>query len=242
MRNNNKLKSICLAIFPLVLACLTCLCILKIFFLQGHLTIDYTIQYALYSLLIIVCAFFAMEKYFKGNWFFLLLIPIAILMTGNWLALTGFVVFMLASMGGGLFIEELLIDRKKHSIVSNTIYALFIGLSVNAFIVYILLHFYVNYTSIYYLFFLSEILIARKALVSFFIMIKSRARNYKFSWGQKTIAIAMLFYIFYALVPIYAYDDLVSHLFICKFTSVHHYWKFTPLFIPALDIAIIPTR
>lgn len=197
-----------------------------------------TLFYAAVSILIILIFFFLFEKALKKSFYILFLTPFIILISGKGQALMAVSIFALANLGLGITLYN--VFRPPREIcVQGIIFPLFLGGSINSILIWIGMHFQVNYQVVYYLFFLFQIFIFRNQLLIAFREKRREIKN-ELSLGEKIIFIAGVFFVFYALVPSYLCDDLIRHLYIPKYVFLNGFWDFDPRFIYSLDLAIIP--
>jgi len=197
-----------------------------------------TLFYAAVSILIILTFFFLFEKALKKSFYILFLTPFIILISGKGQALIAVSIFALANLGLGITIYSVLRPPRRIC-VQGIIFPLFLGGSINSILIWVGMHFKVNFQLAYYLFFLLQIFIFRNELLTCFREIRGKIRD-ELSWGQKIIFITGAFFVFYALVPSYLCDDLIRHLYIPKYVLLNGFWDFNPRFIYSLDLAIIP--
>ena len=119
-----------------------------------------TLFYAAISILIILTFFFLFEKALKKGFYILFLTPFIILISGKGLALIAVSIFALANLGLGIAFYNLFYQSKEIHI-QKIIFPLFLGGSINSILIWVGMHFKVNYQVIYYSFFLLQIFIFR---------------------------------------------------------------------------------
>ncbi len=201
---------------------------------------SYSFLFSSLTLIIILLSFYWMGKLRKQGWLLsYLFVPIIIITTGNGNALCAILVFLSANLLIGFALLQLI---KFNRPIDHWYLQLsfFIGLCLNAYIVWIISHFRVNYTVIYYLYFIAQIFYTKEFIPIVYNSVKKSFLSQKTNTGQMVIAIAILYYIFYTLVPQYQFDELIRYLYIAKFVKIQGFWSFDPSFTLSLDLAIIP--
>jgi Dolichyl-phosphate-mannose-protein mannosyltransferase len=197
-----------------------------------------TIKHAVFSISLILGLFAGLEYKWQRGFWIMLLIPVVVVITGKGLALLAVSVFVLASLGMGLWLYPILNGKQKADEAACPAYAFFLGLGLNGMLIWVAMHFRINFMPVYYGFCILEVFLFHKQLLSLKKQMVSLWQTP--SAGQKLLVIAGLFYCFYALVPYYLYDDILCHLYVPKFVKLNGFWNFHPSFSNALDLAIIP--
>ncbi len=131
--------------------------------------------------------------------------------------------FSLDPPAGGLGIAMTLLKQALRYFIS-----LFLGLGINSYLIWLLMHFRVNYLYTYYLLFLFEIWLFRARLVDGYLKYRQKFVSYRLSPGQKILILAGAVHLFYALVSNYLWDDMIAHLYIPKVVSLYNIFDFNP--------------
>jgi len=185
---------------------------------------------ALFLLGIIVVMVF-LNREFKNGFLVILLSPLLIILAGKYLALIGLFTFMLACLSLGLtlygFFSHGEMDTKKIS------FACLFGLAANSYLIWVAIHFKVNYPIVYYLFFGSQIFLLRRTLIINFRAVKNKMLTYNFTLPQKVLAVLMIVQVVYVLVPNYSSDELVAHFYVPKIVWLNGVFNFNPHYSPA---------
>jgi hypothetical protein len=232
-----------------MLIIVTCFSLFKIF---ENLTFDGTkqynlnyffinlksLQYSFISLSVIIMLTLVIEKKLYKHQYVIMAIPlIIILISGKINAFFAVFIFLLANLAAGISVSKYFNSEiNTQQIISS----IFIGCSINSILIWIALHFKINFTFTYYLFFLLEIFIFRKLLKECLSKINITNQSIHFNWSQKIIFISSCFTLIYTLVPGYLCDDLSIHLYIPKYVAIHGFFNFDPHYIISLDMSIIP--
>ncbi len=190
-------------------------------------------------LLVIVISFLILERKRMQGSYILLFIPLIILLSGKGLALVAITLFLLASIGLGKALSNLFNPSQRFDI-EKAIDSLFVGVSINSIVIWGAMHYRINFPFVYYFFFLLEAFIFGRSVRSFIKQVVEKLSAGQLSGGQKIIFVLGVFFIFYALVPYYLADDIARHLYIPKYVFLNGFWNFSPHFVHALDLSIIP--
>lgn len=194
--------------------------------------------FALIYLVLILSVFIILESKFKKGILTLLLIPVIIFLFGKISALIAVLTFLTAGFAVGSYLNKLF--PKSELTATKFGVSVYFGICLNSFLIWLVMHIKINYFAYYYLFFLLEILIFHKYLLTELSKFRINLPELKLSWGQKAIIISFVFFVFYPLVSYYQWDELVNHLYIPKYTSLHGLFHFSPLYPAVLDQSIIP--
>ena len=182
---------------------------------------------------------FLLEKTLKKGFYILVLLFLYIMISGKALALTSLMLFILANFGLGATIYSIF-HRSKKINTQMFVTSYFVGLGINGSLIWIANHFKVNFQYTYYLFYIAQIVIFHKSIYDAYSKARVKVQTGCFSWGQNTLFVLAVFYIVYALVPQYQWDELVKHLYTPKYVLLNGIWKFDPHFVISLEPAIIP--
>ncbi len=177
--------------------------------------------------------FFALKR----EYIILFLIPILILIKGEVVGLIGLVVWFLANHTTGMWIKDFLI-KKKNSLFQIFL-AQFLGMGVNAYLVWGIMHFPINYSWVYYLIFVFEIVLFRKHLIQFGKKLQSVILEFKPNWEIRIVLFFIIYFLVYSLSSYYNWDDIAKHLFIAKQTYLQGVFDFDPRYVVGLDTSII---
>jgi len=162
------------------------------------------------------------------------LLPVIVFTAGKGQALLSVLLVSAASTALGAFTYSRFAPNERG--VGAFCYSFFLGLALNALLLWICLHFHVNFPHTYTGLFLLEILVFGKTAYGYLFFREAEGWHA----GQSLLAAAAVFYVFYTLVPDYAWDDLIVHLHFPKQVALNGIMDFHPRFAPALDMAIIP--
>lgn len=168
----------------------------------------------------------------------LLAIPAAIVFSGRGEALVAVALFFFGTVSVGLRIVEF--SRWTARPFQVGLLALGLGMGVNAFLVWAMMHVPINTTAVYFALYVAEIAVGwtclrkwgKEAFHSLSNLHPTLAQMLLFLWAS----VVML----YALVPGFNYDELAVHLYVPHVVSLYRKFDFDPRYSLALDIAIIP--
>lgn len=167
----------------------------------------------------------------------LLVIPLMILVRGEWMALTGLIVWLLANQAVGLKIKSLF--NQKENTVFQSILAQFLGMVANGYLVWIMMHLPVNYNFVYYGVFLVEILILNSILSNWIGTQINNFKNNQWDWQTRIVVLFTIIFLVYSLTSYYNWDDLAKHLFIAKQVWLQGIFNFDPRYVVGLDTSIV---
>ena len=125
-----------------------------------------------------------------------------------------------------------------HLSFSGLILSWFLGGSANAYLVWIALHWKVNFSYIYFIFLLAEILILRRPLAEVLSIVVTRTKSFRFTPGQWTIVLWAVFMLPYALVPLLVGDEYSRHVFFPKQVALFGRHVFSPNNIWSIDTEV----
>ena len=168
--------------------------------------------------------------FFRKDLLILLLPAVIIILAGHAGALGGFLIQAAAGLAVGLPIYRRFGGREMPggNSLAGLILSWFLGSSINNYIVWIALHWDVNYSWIYFLFFLGEIALFRGPLLDEIMTFSRRAKSLRLAPGQWAIIGWAIFMLPYALVPLYVYDDCVRHILYPKQVALFGRHVFDP--------------
>jgi hypothetical protein len=192
------------------------------------------IEWGSSALALIVLSYVILERKWKKGRYVGLAVPLLIVLSGQAPALLSISIFACASLGVGLRIYRAFDARID---LQKVMVAFFIGVSVNSYLVWGLMHLPINYPAVYYAAFAAEIVLSGRSVRESITRVSFSA---ELGSALAVLAIAGAFFVSYALVPNYQADDVLVHLYIPKFVLLNGFWAFDPQFIPALDTAIVP--
>ncbi len=152
-------------------------------------------------------------------------------------ALAGFLIQTTAGLAVGIPLYKKLRGRGLPGETSfpGLILSWFLGGAVNSYIVWIALHWIVNHSYIYFVFFLAEIFILRRPLVEALAVAVKRVKSPRFTPGQWAIVFWAVFMLPYTLVPLLVGDDCSRHIFFPKQVALFGRHVFDPGNIWAID-------
>jgi hypothetical protein len=158
------------------------------------------------------------RKYLRNDWLILLVPTAMIICAGQAGALVGFLTQSVAGLAIGMPIYRRLRGGRMPSEISLTglLLSWFLGGSVNAYAVWIALHWKINFSYIYFGVALLEIGLCRRSLAKAFAFVSKDIKQVRFSPGQWGILLWTIFILPYALVPSYIFDDVWRHVFFPK--------------------------
>jgi len=188
-----------------------------------------TVKYIAVIFLSVVLLSVSLEKYGKG--IFIIFAPfVLVILAGKMIALFGLALFALASTALGLFLCEIFIAREK--MFYKMCYGVLTGITINSYLIWVALHFKVNYPFTYYLFLGAQVVIFRKTLLYNIRKITQNSQTYSFTLTQKILFFLMTVHSVYALVPNYSWDELVAHFYLPKVLAMNGVFNFTPHYVP----------
>ena len=159
-----------------------------------------------------------------------LLAPLFLVCTGNLIPLLGWSTFLVASvLVGACLSARLRVLRPMREALTELGASFVIGLAVNSAIIWVAMHFPINYSGTYWSFFAAETL-----LLGF--VFPSCRPKLAVSWspGRYIILVYALMILPNAVVPAHNFDDLSSHLFIPHQTELFGRFVFSPLYAGGL--------
>jgi hypothetical protein len=159
------------------------------------------------------------------------LVPTVIIVAaGQAGALVGFAIQTTAGLALGIPIYRRLRGRNMPSDFSlaGLIFSWFLGATTNTYIVWIALHWPVNYSWAYFAFFLGEILFLWRPLTEVFAIAAIRAKSYRFTPGQWAVLFWTIFMLPFSLLPTYMWDECVRHIFFPKQVALFGQHMFDP--------------
>lgn len=162
-----------------------------------------------------------------------------VLAAGHGEALVGLCLLCVASIGlGNWLLEKLRTGGFQTSV--EWIMAFYIGIGINAYITWIIMHWPVNYVGTYVLLFLSEIFFFRKHLRTLWSALYP-AISSPLTGDRAVFFVFSTMFLVYALVPTYGGDEMVKHLYIPTFVARNHLFTFDPVsHLFGFDTSIIP--
>ena len=183
---------------------------------------------------------FLCVKVLRSELLFLLVPALMIVGAGQAGALVGFLVQATAGLALGMPLYKRLrgCAMPGRLSFSGLILSWFLGGSANAYLVWIALHWKVNYSYIYFIFFLAEILILRRPLAEVLSVAVTRTKSFRFTPGQWTIALWAVFMLPYALVPLLVGDEYFRHVFFPKQVALFGRHVFSPSNIWSIDTEV----
>ncbi len=175
-------------------------------------------------------------RYLKRESYILLMPLFMILGSGNGAALVAILIQIASGLAIGLPLYDALRDERMPKLTApdGAILAWFIGLSVNAYITWIALHWPINFSWTYYIVAFAEIAIFRGHLQKLFRDAVLEKR-FKLSPGQRVIVFWGILILPYFLCPIYLFDECVRHIFFPKQVFLFAKHVFSPSHVWALD-------
>ncbi len=208
-------------------------------FLQKTLLNWTSLMYAGVTLAILLPVFLILEiKLRRGVWL-AGLIPVMVIISGKGLALLAVLLFILACAAAGLFLYSSLFGKDSAAQDPTAlVLAFFLGLGVLGFLVWIAMHFKINYRLGYWLAGIALIMVFGKPLAVRARLM--RKTEWSLSPGQSVLLLSGIFYLVYALVPFYLWDGLIVHLNYAKSVLLNGYFVFHPREVVTLDTAVIP--
>ena len=176
-------------------------------------------------------------KVLHKDWLVLSLPVAMIISTGHAGALAGFLIQAAAGLALGLPIYRRLRSRAmpSESSLAGLILSWFLGGSANAYLAWIALHWKINYSCIYFGVAFAEILLLRRTLTGTLVVVAKRITSCRFTPGQWAIIFWAIFVLPYSLIPLYAYDDCLRHIFFPKQVALFGRHFFDPANIWSLD-------
>jgi hypothetical protein len=205
------------------------------FFLSG-----YTIRrLAFFGAVVAVAAVFCL-KGLRKDWP-ILLVPAAMLVpAGHAGALIAVLVQWTAGLAVGIPIYRRLrgSNMPRDAGLTGIILAWFLGGAVNAYFAWIAFHWPVNYDYTYWSVLLLEIIFLRRPLAEVLAASARKASFARWRPGQWIIALSAIILLPSAMVPHYAYDELVRHLFFPKQVALFGRHAFDPGFIWSMDTEV----
>lgn len=171
----------------------------------------------------------------------ILLVPLAMIVgSGHTGALTAVLMQGTAGLALGIPLWRRVCGRGTpyDTSLGGIIIAWYVGVSVNAYITWVALHWKVNYDFVYFAFLLTEILLLRRPLAEVLTAVTEKAKSYRFSPGQWAIVISAIILLPCALTPLYLYDDAARHLFFPKQIALFGKHAFDPSYIWAIDTEV----
>lgn len=165
----------------------------------------------------------------------LLLVPLFLISTGNTLPLAAWLTFISASVLLGFWLTRQIAWLRPLRLTLTEIGASFVvGFAANSCVVWVAMHFSVNYTPVYWAFFLAEAAVFGRSLGNSRPQFLIAATP-----GRWFILGFTLFVLPYAVVPAYNFDDLSSHLFIPQQTKLFGSFEFSPHFAMGLTPCLL---
>ena len=191
-----------------------------------------------FAALAAACLFCA--KVLRRQLLILLLPAVMIVAAGQAGPLIGYLVQAAAALALGIPLYKKLrgAAMPSHRSFLGLILSWFLGGSANAYLVWIALHWKVNYDYVYFLFFLTEILLLRRYLSEAIAFAVNRAKSFRFSPGQWVIVFWTIFMLPYVLVPLCVGDDYSRHVFFPKQVALFGKHLFTPANIWSIDTEV----
>jgi 4-amino-4-deoxy-L-arabinose transferase-like glycosyltransferase len=217
-------------ILPLLLTAYSLYVILKTPGFLSSIAPNTIIYLGLFMLGIAAIAAMLQLKLQKG-FLIIFLAPLLAVITGKVQALFGLLIFMTACLGLGLVLYGLF-DQEEINF-RKICYALFFGLAMNSYLIWIMLHFKINYSVFYCLFFICQMFASKTKLIDCLHIIKNKLINYQFTPAQYILAALMVVHMVYVLVPNYLWDELVAHFYIPKVLLLNAVFNFSPHYSPA---------
>jgi hypothetical protein len=172
---------------------------------------------------------------------FILFVPVVMIVgAGQAGALVGFLIQATAGLAVGIPLYKRLRGCGMPSDISfsGLILSWFLGGSANAYVVWIALHWKVNYSYVYFIFFLGEIFILRGPLAEVLAIVVKRVKSYRFTPGQWAIVLWAIFMLPYSLVPLFVGDECARHVFFPKQVALFGRHIFDPSNIWSIDTEV----
>lgn len=165
----------------------------------------------------------------------LLLVPLFLIITGNALALAAWLTLLSASLLLGSWLTQRFTWLTPlRSTLTEFGASFIVGFAANGIVIWLAMHFPINYTGVYWVFFLAEVvvfgLLHRKSW---------RIPSIFATPGRWVILGFGLFVLPYAVVPAYNFDDLSTHLFIPQQTKLFGIFEFSPHFAMGLTPCLL---
>jgi hypothetical protein len=207
----------------------------KLFYLSGRSAAIATIFGVILAIVCFMCI-----KVLRSE-LFVLFVPAAMIAgAGQAGAFVGFLIQATAGLAVGIPIYKRLrgCGMPSEAGSSGLILSWFLGGSANAYAVWIALHWKVNYSYIYFAFFLAEIFILRRPLVEALATVPKRVKSYRFSPGQWAIVLWAIFMLPYALMPLLVGDECSRHVFFPKQVALFGRHIFDPGIIWSIDTEV----
>jgi len=186
-----------------------------------------TFKYLGMALLSLGALLILLDKRFQKGFLVIFAVPLMIILSGEALALFGLILFCAAGLGLGLLVYRLF-DNSTEIDSKKIVFSLFLGISADSYLMWVLTHFKVNYPVVYYAIFGTQILLMAKILSANFAAMRGKLLRYDFTLAQKFLAFLMAVQVVYALVPNYSCDELVAHLYMPKVISLKGFFPYSP--------------
>ena len=155
-------------------------------------------------------------------------------------AMIGFLIQSAAGLAVGIPIYRRLRGREMPGDMSLTglLLSWFLGGSANAYVVWISLHWKVNFSYVYFVAAFIEIILLRRPLANAIAIVAERVKTYRFTPGQWAVALWAIFILPHALVPSYLFDECSRHVFYPKQVALFGQHIFDPGDIWAVDTEV----
>lgn len=190
--------------------------------------------------LLIAAAAVGCVKLLRKDWPILLVPLVMIVGAGHAGALTAVLMQGTAGLAIGIPLWRRVrgLGMPSDTSLGGIIISWYIGVSVNAYIGWIALHWQINYDYVYFGFLLAEILLLRRPLAEVLTAVTEKAKSYRFSPGQWAIVVCAIILLPCALTPLYLCDDATRHLFFPKQIAMFGKHAFDPSYVWAVDTEV----
>src|SRR3989304_4473651 len=179
-------------------------------------------------------------KYLRKDWLIFLVPAIMIVFARQAVALAGFLIQSMAGLAIGIPIYRRLRSPGMPRDLSLTglLLSWFLGGAVNAYTVWIALHWKINYSSVYFCVALLEMGVFWRPLAEAFNFVSKQIKSIRFTPGQWAIVLWTIFILPHSLVPSYLYDEYLRHVFFPKQVALFGQHIFDPNNVWSVDTEV----
>lgn len=167
------------------------------------------------------------------------LVLLIVMGTGNLSALTSPLLIGIASFLVGQRVVQLLGQKGEHCSGMLFLPTLMVGVVLYALIIWVLMHFPINFALGYFILFLAPLLLWRQKVIDIARHTAHLFHSRESAWSFLAGAIT-LFYLPYCLTVTQGSDAVVKHLYVPHQLRLFHQFIFDPRHLVTLDTAITP--
>jgi hypothetical protein len=190
--------------------------------------------------LILWASWIVCKIFLHNDWWIFLIPALMVICAGQTGAFIGFLIQSMAGLAIGIPIYRRLRGSglPSENSLCGFLLSWFLGGSVNAYIVWIALHWKINFSYVYFGVAFLEMAIFYRSLAGTFRCIFPGIKSKRFTPGQWVVVLWGIFILPYAFVPSYLSDEFIRHVFFPKQVAAFGQHSFNPANIWAIDTEV----